>query len=201
MDKQFWKDAWETVQRELQELRDDRDERMVELEEINSQIVQRETLADHIAPFIGKPKKSGIVIIAEGIAELTLANAIREVLKQSDQYRTARGVRDSLAASGYDLNQHNNAIASVHGVLKRLAETGDVEQLEVEGKTRYRWKGQPASLPTRRHRVQYPNPDKPVTGFSGVTSHGFTVQVPEPQTPDPTGAMSLAEILKRTKKK
>jgi hypothetical protein len=53
---------------------------------------------------------------------------------------TARGIRDSLAVSGYNLEQHSNPLASIHGVLKRLAERGDVEQLEAEGKTRYRWK-------------------------------------------------------------
>ncbi len=50
-------------------------------------------------------------------------------------------IRGALEQGGYDLSQHANALASIHGVLKRLAEGGEVESLphEVRG-TLYRGK-------------------------------------------------------------
>ena len=47
---------------------------------------------------------------------------------------TARAVRDSLEISGYNLKQHGNPLASIHGVLKRLADSGEAEQIEAGAK-------------------------------------------------------------------
>lgn len=91
-------------------------------------------------------------IVVQGVDNMELADAIREVLKVSEQYRTPRGIRDSLRASEYDLTQHPNALASIHGVLKRLAESGEVEQLNFKGKTYYRSRDLPLSEHIRNHR-------------------------------------------------
>jgi len=166
----YWKEVYDKAQAQLRDLRDSRDEQLADLEETNQEIIQLEALIQHVAPFVSD--SASVVVIAEGVAEMRLAEACREVLKQSDQFRTPRGVRDSLEASGYDLKQHNNALASIHGVLKRLAQTPDVEEVETGGKTRYRWA-------QKRYRVTPRGPSHPayggtmtepppITGFSGV---------------------------------
>jgi predicted nuclease with TOPRIM domain len=137
--KTDWKNVLESARRDLDELRANRDELEAELNEVSGQIVQLEQLVASLHPMASEvPQEASIMV--EGVADLELADAIREVLKQSDQYRTPRGVRDSLRASDYDLDQHTNALASIHGVLKRLVSSREAEQLESKGKTYYRWK-------------------------------------------------------------
>jgi hypothetical protein len=135
----YWKDVYHESQRELELLRAERDERKAELQELNEDILRIEELARHLLPFASDIAESPTVVVAEGLAKMKLADACREVLKQTAHFRTAKDVRDSLEAGGYDLKQHNNALASIHGILKRFQEAGAVEQLESGGKTRYRW--------------------------------------------------------------
>ena len=137
--KTDWKKVLESARRDLDELRVNRDELEAQLNEVSSQIVQLEQLVTSLQPMASEVPQEAAIIV-EGVADLELADAIREVLKQSDQYRTPRGVRDSLRSSSYDLDQHTNPLASVHSVLKRLVSSREAEQLESKGKTYYRWK-------------------------------------------------------------
>lgn len=140
-DGSFWIKAHETAIERLAALRADRDILDAKLEQLNNEIVRFEKLIASLSPLASDGiRMSAAVPTVEGVSELGLADACREVLKDNPQYRTARGVRDSLIASGYDIAQHSNPLASIHSVLKRLAQRGDVEERESEGKTRYRWK-------------------------------------------------------------
>ena len=154
-DAAYWRMVHATAFTRLAQLRADRDALDAQLEQLSREILQLEKVVASLEPLTSNTttySRAGIEV--EGIEQMGLADACREILKQKVEYRTARGVRDSLAASGYDLEQHSNPLASIHGVLKRLAESGDVEELESEGKTRYRWKkpipnwGQRLVLPT-----------------------------------------------------
>ena len=137
--KDYWKKVLDNARRELEEMRASRDELEEQLNDLNGQIVQLEQLLNSLEPIASEAPQETMITV-EGIADLELADAIREVLKQSAQYRTPRGVRDSLRVGGYDLDQHTNALASIHGVLKRLVSSREVEQLDRKGKTYYRWK-------------------------------------------------------------
>jgi len=70
-----------------------------------------------------------------------LADAIRAILAVSyGEGSTAKEVRQSLLAIGYDLKKHSNPMAAIHGVLKRLSESHDVEvEKDAQGNTRYLW--------------------------------------------------------------
>lgn len=153
-DADYWRKVEETARERLAELRAERDEKEAELEAMGQEIVKLERLVESLYPLAVEVTVSGRppALKVEGVADLGLADALREILKQGNSYRTARGLRDSLEASDYRLEQHSNPLASIHGLLKRFVERGDVEQLETEGKTRYRWKVVPApvSLPRRR---------------------------------------------------
>ena len=138
--KDYWKKVLDNAQKQLAEMRAERDILDVRLNDLNTQIVQLEQVLSSLEPMASEAPHDDAVRV-EGVAHLELAHAIREVLKMSEQYRTPRGVRDSLKASGYDLDQHSNPLASIHGVLKRFAESGEVDSLETKGKTYYRWKG------------------------------------------------------------
>ena len=137
--KEYWKRVIEEAERNLRDMAEERREREIELQDLNLEIMQLEQLLSSLAPLVAE-EPSDSTIRAEGVADLELADAIREVLRQSDQYRTPRGVRDSLRVSGYDLEQHPNPLAAIHGVLKRLTANGEIDQLNTKGKTYYRWK-------------------------------------------------------------
>jgi hypothetical protein len=132
----------ETALAELAELRAERDIKASELEILNQEIVRLEQAVASLSPLASDGEDvMHVGIVVEGVAKLNLADACRAILKHNPTYRTARGIRDSLRDSGYNLDQHTNHLASIHGILKRLADSGEVEQLESEGRTRYRWKG------------------------------------------------------------
>lgn len=59
--------------------------------------------------------------------EGTLADAIRTVLKNHKGSLSPTEVRDKVKALGYDLNKHDNVMAAVHGVLKRLEEAHEAD--------------------------------------------------------------------------
>src|SRR5215831_15452550 len=59
---------------------------------------------------------------------LGLTDACRLVLRNAVEPLTALGVRDRLAAIGIDLDKYSNPLASIHTVLKRLHEGGEIAE-------------------------------------------------------------------------
>jgi hypothetical protein len=54
-----------------------------------------------------------------------LTEACRTLLRSAGTPLTAVELRDRLASVGFDLDRYSNALAAVHTVLKRLAESGE----------------------------------------------------------------------------
>jgi hypothetical protein len=77
-----------------------------------------------------------------------LTDAVRAVLKKQTKPLAPTEVRDELKLLGYNLAQHRNEKASIHSVLKRLAESPskDVRTRESKDGTRYYWAGEPDPL-------------------------------------------------------
>ena len=69
----------------------------------------------------------------EPTVQLGLTDACRMVLRNAVQPLTALEIRDRLIAVGLDLDRYSNALASIHTVLKRMHEAGElVERDRVE---------------------------------------------------------------------
>jgi hypothetical protein len=83
----------------------------------------------------------------EQLDELTrpegFTDAIRKVLKASEDALTPSEVKEKLPQVGFDLDGYNNPLASIHTILKRLARTDLVDQTEKDGKTAYKWMKMP----------------------------------------------------------
>jgi chromosome segregation ATPase len=74
----------------------------------------------------------------------TLADEIRTILKAaSPEYLRPRHVKFALERLGHDLGQYQNPQATIHMVLKRMAESGEVEEIPLprDGKKTYRISG------------------------------------------------------------
>jgi hypothetical protein len=150
MSKDYWKEVLETACKKRETLRSRRDELDAEREEINLEVVQIEQLIEHLTPLATDTPLDHIPLMNEKyVTGLNLADACREVLKTVNTHFTPIQVRDTLASIDYNLNQYSNPLASIHGVLKRMVESGEVESLAHEKRgTIYRWK---APIQPRNH--------------------------------------------------
>jgi hypothetical protein len=129
------------IRQSIAELEKERDSRQLEVDGLNIQIAQLELVLSTLAPLVEDVRAElRDQLFVAGVADVKLAEACRGVMRAGPAYRTARGVRDVLEWSGYDLSRHKNPLASIHGVLKRLAEAGEIEEAEINGSTRYRRK-------------------------------------------------------------
>jgi hypothetical protein len=74
-----------------------------------------------------------------------LAEAVRLVLKKNaDRSLAPTDVRDEVKVLGFDFGKlkHDNPMAAIHGVLKRLLESGEARPKKAkDGSTRYVWNG------------------------------------------------------------
>ena len=161
----YWKKVLQSAQKQLGAKRTERDTLETQLNTVNTEVVQLEQLVQNLIPLATEEPHDSTIRV-EGVSDLELADAIREVLQQSAEYRTARGVRDSLRVSGYDLDQHPNALASIHGVLKRLVSSGEVQPLNAKGIDYYRWKADADTLTKAKtetdnlRRIREPKKDR-----------------------------------------
>lgn len=73
----------------------------------------------------------------------TLADACRLVLRTSNKSLSPTEVRDGVVGLGFSLSslKHDNPMASIHSVLKRLVDANDAETETTADGTRYRWTG------------------------------------------------------------
>ena len=89
-----------------------------------------------------------------------LADAIRALLSRSKNSYKPVEVRDAVRTLGYTFKEDSNQMAAVHGVLKRLVESGDVKTKEWSkqpGITRYYWnRDQPPKAVSKVFNVTNP---------------------------------------------
>jgi hypothetical protein len=72
----------------------------------------------------------------------TLADEIRAILKAAwPGYLRPNVVKANLVSLGHDLSRYQNPQATIHMVLKRMAESGEVQEgtIPEDGKKAYRW--------------------------------------------------------------
>src|ERR1017187_7422371 len=76
---------------------------------------------------------------------------VRKVLRANrGQAATAIAVREMLAKAGFNLSAYNNPLASIHTILKRLAERGEATASMNDGRMYYRWK---ADVPPKGPKI------------------------------------------------
>lgn len=73
-------------------------------------------------------------------SDIGLTDAVRKVLQANGKFMTPVGVRTGLRTLGFDIGRYKNPLASIHTVLKRLKDAGEVEPGLIEDNTAYKWK-------------------------------------------------------------
>jgi hypothetical protein len=77
-------------------------------------------------------------------------DSVRNALRNNPSYSAnAVGVRDMLMKAGFDMSGYSNPLASIHTILKRLAQRGEVSITVVSGEPFYRWKADMPRKPKR----------------------------------------------------
>jgi hypothetical protein len=108
--------------------------------------------------------------------EWGLTDACRLVIRNAGRSLTAVEVRDRLASIGFDLSKYSNELASIHTVLKRLNQAGEIHLVPgAKGKQAVMWVRPPRSIALSRADIdallerkkaasaEPPAPERPTT--------------------------------------
>lgn len=145
---QDWKQVVENAREELAKLE-------IQREGIEQRIAQLKRIILATSPLVSQD--SGIFGMSDSLIidfqASGITNSCRDVLRLANRPLTPLEVRDALARNGLDLTNQKNAMASIHTVLKRLKEQGDVKvTTPSDGGTAYQWIRRFPRL--RRHHQQ-----------------------------------------------
>ncbi len=111
-------------------------------DELNRKIEHTAELIAANANFLPEGERAAQV---QKLAEMVagppgFTDSVRNVLRNApSQALTAKMVRDLLRGAGFDLSSYTNPLASIHTILKRLAERGEVDVSERNEEVHYQW--------------------------------------------------------------
>ena len=135
METEDFKQTWLQLYRERAQLLDKRTILENELIEVGNKIVHLNEVINHLAPLSG-------LNYEEGVGSLGMTDAVRHILKVSQERLSAKDVSRELSEKGFDLSKLSAPMASIYKVLSRLVdEYGEVErEKDDDGKVFYKWK-------------------------------------------------------------
>jgi hypothetical protein len=105
----------------------------IQRDELRKQIEHTKYMIAHLSALAGE----GFEL---DVSALGFTDACRVVLRDAYPARlTAIDVRDALGKRGFDLSSYTNPLASIHTILKRLADAGEANCKEEGFRTTYQW--------------------------------------------------------------
>jgi hypothetical protein len=135
MEQPDYEKTWIMLVKERNTLLSQRTSLENELSEIGTKLRHVNEVLMHLAPLAGMPD-------GDNIAGLGITDAIRQILKGTEERLSPIEVRDSLLEKGFDLSGLSAPMASIYKILSRLADVGNPEifrEREDDGKVFYRW--------------------------------------------------------------
>lgn len=156
-DLEVWQAAFRAAEEQYEACRirlDALDDERAELIEEMSRVRRA---MDSIAPFLRNhpfDEVSRFLVDYTPSTDVRLTDACRALLEASKRFMTPIEVRDALEASKYDLSQHSNPLASIHGVLKRFVASGEAAVFDNGNKTSYKLVPRKSAMPELARRVE-----------------------------------------------
>jgi hypothetical protein len=135
MQQSDYREQWGRLVERSAELQDQRDSLENDLSEIKSEIAHLDAVLGHLRTLAGMPKD-------EDIATLGITDAIRHILKNSNERMSATDVRLALKSKGFDLTKYSAPMSSIYKVLGRLADDDSSQvcrEKDDGGGVFYRW--------------------------------------------------------------
>jgi hypothetical protein len=175
MDAAEYKEMAVRIRAELESLE-------IQQEDIERRIARLKQALIGLIPLSEPPANS--LIAAELVSYMestTLTDAARQILQAAKAPLSPIEIKQQLINMGKDLSDQKNVMASVHSLLKRLVESGEIETKD-NGLT-YRWKWRRPHGGIRRRGPAYD---------SGMRGN----EKPEPSDPIEE---TLSDVMKRTK--
>jgi predicted nuclease with TOPRIM domain len=145
MDDKIFKNTFDAAITELSKMMKELEELDSRRDELNTRIAHVRNSVLALSPLVGeKPedvKEKYLHLFPDLIpSDVGLTDAVRKVLQSYDRFLSPKLVRIALQKTGYDIDRYSNILASIHTILKRLVESGEVEPETSEGGTVYKWK-------------------------------------------------------------
>jgi len=135
MKQEEYSEYWSRISHERRVLSDERAGLETTLSEIKTKIKHLDEILEHLGPLAG-------IASGEDISKLGITDAIRAILKNSNERMSAQDVRSSLIERGFDLSGLTAPMSSIYKVLSRLV--SDSEEVEREreegGNVFFKWK-------------------------------------------------------------
>ncbi|MGA9545356.1 MAG: hypothetical protein WBQ85_17400 [Candidatus Sulfotelmatobacter sp.] len=130
---------WSDYFAERQRLAKHRDGLETDLNETRRKLAHLDEILNHLRPL------ADMADTDEAMASLGITDAIRCVLRHSDERLSAQDVRQQLVDRGYDLSDLTAPLSSIYTILGRLSQGDDseVEREKEEGRVYYKWKVPP----------------------------------------------------------
>jgi hypothetical protein len=140
VDKEFWAGALKNAESERAALlaereliEQEREALQTRAKEIDAQLVQLDQTITSVTPLAHDGIDPDLAAFMHemftnlALDETSLANSCREILQAATgTWMTPVGIKNALIKAGYDEGKHSNLGASVHSVLKRLEQAGEV---------------------------------------------------------------------------
>jgi hypothetical protein len=99
-----------------------------QIEEHDKQAAALTQTMKALAPLVGEQPPPDVQIATDSDTPSGgMTDCVRAILKKAVEPVTASEIRESLEAIGFDMNSYSNPLATIHTVLRRLTESGEVE--------------------------------------------------------------------------
>lgn len=167
-----YRKTYETAQRELADLLSEQDRIGKRILTVRKSLQTLAELCEDEGLDIEASREAAYIL-----ENTNLADDIREILKSAwPGYLRPHVVKQNLEALGRDLSKYRNAQATVHMVLKRMTESGEVEEgtIPEDGKKTYRicqpgqW-AQLGAMMRRAAEIEQEAAKQLTHGFNNVT--------------------------------
>jgi hypothetical protein len=133
----------DSYKKALADIHTELDALVAQRNELDKRIAKLRQSATSLQSLIEDEVDGGPSEFMRELAEIGLTDACREVLKATGEWMLATVIRDSLSTVGYDTTGQKNPLSSIHNILKRLVDSGEVVEGILSGsdKTVYKWIG------------------------------------------------------------
>jgi hypothetical protein len=96
-----------------------------EIENRDRQIAALKQTIKALAPLAGEEVPE--IALDPELAAGGMTDCVRAILSKATEPLTASEIRESLESLGFDMKSYSNPLATIHTVLRRLTESGEVE--------------------------------------------------------------------------
>ena len=119
-----YQDWYRNAKAERARILNEKQELLREIENRDQQIAALSQTMKAIAPLVGEqPPEVDDADVPPG----GMTDCIRAILQRAMEPLTASELRESLESLGFDMSSYSNPLATIHTVLRRLTESGEVE--------------------------------------------------------------------------